>query len=80
MTRPHIRATIDNGPREGETLVLDCREDCTPPHEILLPDGHVGTRRGNEEFPHPTGAVSRYRLVDPHGGTEYHYRVVPHEQ
>jgi hypothetical protein len=79
MTRPRIRAVIDDGPRRGETVVVDAESAQTPPHEILLPDGHLGMRPEGADTPHPTGAVSRYRLVDPGGGTEYHYKVVPHE-
>ena len=80
MTRPHIRVTIDDGPRQGETLVLDPGKDNAPPREILLPDGHLGARAEGEDFPHPTGSVSRYRLANPTDGDDYHYRVVPRER
>ena len=79
MTSSHIRVSLDDGPRQGETLVLDAGEN-SPPREILLPDGHLGTRPEGSDVPHPTGSVSRYRLVEPSGGTEYHYHVVPHGQ
>jgi hypothetical protein len=79
MTRPHVQATIDDGPRQGETIVLDPGKDNAPPREILLPDGHLGARGPGEDFHRPTGAVSRYRLVDPSGSGDFHYRVVPQE-
>ena len=54
MTRPHVQATIDDGPRQGETIVLDPGKDNAPPREILLPDGHLGARGPGEEFHRPT--------------------------
>jgi hypothetical protein len=80
MTRSHIRAIIDDGPRQGETLVLDVGGEDSPPREILLPDGHVGTRPEGSDVPHPTGSVSRYRLAETAEGTGFHYHVVPHGQ
>jgi hypothetical protein len=81
VTRPQIRAIIDDGPRGGETLELDAESGGSPPREVMLPDGHMGARPPGGEVPHPTGSVSRYRLVDDSGdGTGYHYKVVPHDQ
>jgi hypothetical protein len=80
MTSPQIRAIIDDGPRGGDTVVVDTEKDNAPPHEIMLPDGHAGTRTSGGLVPHPTKAVSRYRLVGAGDGKEYHYKVVPHEQ
>jgi hypothetical protein len=80
MTRPQIRAIIDDGPRRGDAIVLDTESGDAPPHEIMLPDGHAGVRAEDGQVPHPTGSVSRYRLIQPGSGSEYHYRVVPHEQ
>jgi len=79
MTRPRIRAVIDDGPRRGETIVVDARSEDSPPHEILLPDGHLGMRAEGEATPHPTGSLSRYQLVESGSGADYHYKVVPHE-
>jgi hypothetical protein len=79
MSRPYFRAIIDDGPRQGETIVLDPDAHDAPPHEIMLPDGHAGMRPQGRDIPHPTGSVSRYRLVRSDDGSEYHYRVVPHE-
>jgi hypothetical protein len=80
MTRAQIRAVIDDGPRRGETIVLDAQPDNSAPHEIMLPDGHAGVRSEGADVPHPTGSVSRYRLVRSGNETEHHYTVVPHEQ
>jgi hypothetical protein len=80
MTEAQIRAIIDDGPRRGDTVLLDPESGDRPPHEIMLPDGHAGSRGPGEHVPHPTKAVSRYRLVERGNGSEYHYRVVPHEQ
>ena len=80
MTRPQARAIIDDGPRAGETIVLDVASDDSPPREIMLPDGHQGTRNAGELMPHPTGAVSRYRLTDTGDRAGFHYKVVPHQQ
>ena len=80
MTRPQIRAIIDDGPRAGETIVLDAESASSPPHEIMLPDGHLGVRPEGDFVPHPTSSVSRYRLVGSADGTGYHYKVVPHGQ
>jgi hypothetical protein len=80
MTAPQLRAVIDDGPRGGETIVLDAGPGDSPPREIMLPDGHMGVRPEGSHVPHPTKAVSRYRLVDRGDDTGYHYKVVPHEQ
>jgi hypothetical protein len=80
MTRPQVRAIIEDGPRAGETIVLDVASDDSAPREIMLPDGHQGTRGPGELMPHPTGAVSRYRLMDSDDRGGFHYKVVPHEQ
>jgi hypothetical protein len=80
MTRPQIRAIIDDGPRGGETLSLDAESDNSPPREIMLPDGHFGARPEGGVVPHPTGSVSRYRLMGSDDGPGYHYKVVPHDQ
>ena len=81
MTSPQIRAVIDDGPRAGETVIVDAEKNNTPPREIMLPDGHAGTRTAGGQVPHPTKAVSRYRLVASGDGSgEHHYKVVPHEQ
>jgi hypothetical protein len=80
MTRPHVRAVIDDGPRRGDTVVLEAEKGNAPPHEIMLPDGHAGVRPEGADIPHPTGSVSRYRLTGPGDGSEYHYKVVPHER
>ena len=80
MTRPEIRAVIEDGPRGGETIVLDPGPNNLPPQEIMLPDGHAGMRSKGGVVPHPTGSVSRYRLIGPGEGTGYRYKVVPHDQ
>jgi len=82
MTSPQIRAVIDDGPRSGDTIIVDAEKDNAPPREIMLPDGHAGMRTAGGQVPHPTKAVSRYRLIETGTGTgtEYHYKVVPHEQ
>ena len=80
MTSSQIRAVIDDGPRGGDTVILDTESNNSPPHEIMLPDGHAGVRPPGGGVPHPTGAVSRYRLVTAGDATEHHYKVVPHEQ
>ena len=79
MTSAQIRAVIDDGPRSGETILLDAERNNTPPQEIMLPDGHLGVRDAGGHLPHPTGSVSRYRLVEPAEGGGYHYKVVPHD-
>jgi hypothetical protein len=79
MTSPQIRAVIDDGPRIGDTVIVDALKDNSPPPEIMLPDGHAGMRTHGGQVPHPTKAVSRYRLVDTGAGEEYHYKVVPHD-
>jgi hypothetical protein len=81
MSTPAIRAIIEDGPRGGETITIDAETENKPPDEIILPDGHAGVRPPGGHVPHPTGSVSRYRLIgsdDERGG--YVYRVVPHEQ
>jgi len=80
MTSPQIRAVIDDGPRGGDTIILDAEKNDAPPHEIMLPDGHAGSRTTGGQVPHPTKSVSRYRLVNTGGGTEFHYKVVSHDQ
>jgi hypothetical protein len=80
MTSPQIRAVIDDGPRGGDTIIVDAEKGNSPPHEIMLPDGHAGMRTAGGQVPHPTKAVSRYRLVGTGDGNEFHYKVVPHEQ
>jgi hypothetical protein len=80
MTSPQIRAVIDDGPRGGEMIIVDAESNNSPPHEIMLPDGHAGMRTKGGGVPHPTGSVSRYRLIDTGDATECHYKVVPHEQ
>jgi hypothetical protein len=79
MTTPEIRAIIQDGPRGGETIMIDVQSDNTPAREIILPDGHAGVKPPGGHVPHPTGSVSRYRLIgsdDERGG--YVYKVVPH--
>jgi len=80
MTTPQIRALIDDGPRAGETIVVDAVSDNSPPREIMLPDGHMGVHPTAGHVPHPTSAVSRYRLIDRGDDPGYHYKVVPHDQ
>jgi hypothetical protein len=80
MTTPQIRAVIEDGPRAGDTVVLDADSPDSPPHEIILPDGHAGVRTQGGPVPRPTHSVSRYRLIDTDKGTGYHYKVVPHEE
>jgi hypothetical protein len=80
MTSGQIHAIIDDGPRHGETVLVDAERDGAPPHEIMLPDGHVGVRSADGGVPHPTGSVSRYRLVDSAEEGSHHYKVVPHDQ
>ena len=80
MTTPQIRAVIDDGPRRGETIVVDAQSESSPPREIMLPDGHMGVHPVGSHVPHPTSSVSRYRLIDRSDETGYHYKVVPHEQ
>lgn len=80
MTSPQIRAVIDDGPRSGETIIVDAGSDNAPPHQIMLPDGHAGMRTKGGTVPHPTGSVSRYRLIEGGDGNEHHYKVVPHER
>jgi hypothetical protein len=80
MTSAQIRAIIDDGPRRGETVILDTEKNNAPPREIMLPDGHAGVRTEGGGVPHPTGSVSRYRLVESGEGSGYHYKVVPHDK
>ncbi len=84
MTTPQIRAHIEDGPRAGESFVLDAEASGSAPKEILLPDGHLGSRPEGGAVPHPTGAVSRDRLVgDGDGdrdGESFRYKVVPHDK
>jgi hypothetical protein len=80
MTSAQIRAVIDDGPRRGETIVLDAEKNDAPPHEIMLPDGHAGVRDAEGHVPRPTGSVSTYRLVESAEGSGYHYKVVPHDR
>ena len=80
MTTPQIRAVIDDGPRSGETIVVDAESDNVPPREIMLPDGHMGVHPEGSHVPRPTGSVSRYRLVDRSDESGYHYKVVSHDQ
>lgn len=78
MTRPEIRALVEDGPRAGETFMVDAESDNAPPREILLPNGRGG-RSDDGRVAHPTGAVSTYRFVgadDDRSG--YVYKVVPH--
>ena len=79
MTRPQIRALIEDGPRAGDSVVLDADTGDSPPHEIMLPDGHMGTRTEAGPVHRPTHAVSRYRLVGPADEGSFRYKVVPHE-
>jgi len=78
MTRPQLRAIIDDGPRGGETIIVDADSHDSPPHEIMLPDGHAGVRTHGGQVPRPTHSVSRYRLISG-GGSELHYQVIPHD-
>jgi hypothetical protein len=80
MTSSQIHAIIDDGPRRGDTVVVDAEANNAPPREIMLPDGHAGVRSEGSTVPHPTGSVSRYRLIDTDDAIGYHYKVVPHEQ
>jgi hypothetical protein len=80
MTRPQIRALIEDGPRAGESVVLDVDAADSPPHEIMLPDGHLGVRMHGGPVDRPTHAVSRYRLIGPGDESNFRYRVVPHEE
>jgi hypothetical protein len=80
MTTPQIRAVIDDGPRGGETIVVDAQSNDSPPREIMLPDGHMGIHPEGSHVPRPTSSVSRYRLIDSSQGSGYHYKVVPHDQ
>ena len=76
MSRPVIRALIEDGPRGGETFEIDAQAD-HPPREIMLPDPHVRDSREG----HQPGGVSTYRLVGPdeqRGG--YVYKVLPHDR
>jgi hypothetical protein len=38
MTHPPIRAFIDEGPRVGQTVLVDADADGSPPQEITLTD------------------------------------------
>jgi hypothetical protein len=80
MSTPQIRAVIDDGPRGGETIVVDAESSNSPPGEIMLPDGHMGVHPDGSHVPRPTSSVSRYRLIDRNDKTGYHYKVVPHDQ
>lgn len=80
MTRPQIRGILEDGPRAGESIVLDADAGDSPPHEIMLPDGHLGVRTEGGPVPRPTHAVHRYRLVGPGDENSYRYRVVSHEE
>ena len=62
-------------------MIIDVESANEPPREILLPDGHAGTRPADGSVPRPTGAVSRYRLTGPAQGRQsgFAYKVVPHE-
>jgi hypothetical protein len=79
MTTPQIRAVIEDGPRAGESIVLDADAHDSPPHEIMLPDGHMGVRTHGGSVDRPTHSVSRYRLIGPaDDGNNFRYKVVPH--
>jgi hypothetical protein len=80
MTTPQIHAVIEDGPRAGETIVLDADATDSPPHEIMLPDGHMGSRTHGGAVDRPTHSVSRYRLIGPAEGDNFRYQVVPHDQ
>lgn len=80
MTRPTVRAVIDDGPRAGETLDLDAAAEDTPPKEVLLADEHRGERATRGPVRPPSGAVSTYCLVgrdEERGG--YVYRLARRE-
>jgi len=78
MTRPTIKAILQDGPRAGETVSLDAGHEDDPPKEFLLADEHLGSRASDHRVGPPSGSVSTYRLV---GQDEqrngYLYRVVP---
>jgi hypothetical protein len=77
MTKPIIRAILEDGPRAGEALDVDVQQEGTPPKEFLLANEHMGVRPATGPVPSTSGAVSTYRLVGPdeeRGG--YVYRVV----
>jgi hypothetical protein len=77
MTRPRIRAVVEDGPRAGETFAVDVESADSPPPEIMLPNGH----HDGGSFANATGAVSTYHLVGPDDqGDGYVYRVVHHEE
>ena len=80
MTSAQIRAIIDDGPRQGDTILLDAETNNRPPHEIMLPDGHMGVRDPDGHVHHPTGSVSRYRMVESAEGSDFHYKVVSHDE
>jgi hypothetical protein len=80
VTRPTIRAIIEDGPRAGETIQLDIAHEGVPPEEFLLADEHLGARPADHRVNPPSGGVSTYHLVgrdEERGG--YVYRVAPRE-
>ena len=76
VTRPTIRAILEDGPRAGETVELDVAAADTPPKEFLLASEHLGVRPADHPVSPPSGSVSTYCLVgrdESRGG--YVYRV-----
>jgi hypothetical protein len=76
VTRPTIRAILEDGPRAGETVDVDAASQDAPPPQLLLGDEHLGERPADKPKSPPSGSVSTYHLVGPDeskGG--YVYRV-----
>ena len=65
MAHPPIRAFIDNGPRAGETFMIDAAEDGSAPQEIELVDPALPPMQFEESASglRSVPGRSRYRLT-----------------
>jgi hypothetical protein len=79
MPNPQIRAVIDDGPRAGQTALVEANADGSPPRTITLADPTI-SRASIEESPDignmPAGTTT-YELRDFDDALNaYVYRVV----
>jgi hypothetical protein len=79
MTHQLIRAFIDEGPRAGQTVLVDADPDGSPPQEITLTDPSTGPLPIEEspDIGNMPASETTYRLHD-HDDTRdlYLYRAV----
>lgn len=79
MTHPPIRVFIDEGPRAGQTVLVDADRDGSPPQEITLSDPVTGPPPIDEspDIGKMPASETTYRLHDHDDARDlYLYRAV----